>query len=67
MFRSLKKKISVWWNGEWYKGDFPYIGRIHARSAIRARKVVGFLKRKHEFIIATLLTVIGLLLAFVYQ
>ena len=66
-FHICKKKIDRWYNGRVYGSkpgeDFPFIGRVYSPSAIRVRKAIRYSKDHYQFLIATSLAIIGVLLS----
>lgn len=66
-FSNLKQHISSWWSGRIYGTrpgeDAPYIGFVYTKSAIRAKKIVSYIQKEHEFLIGTILTIVGIYVA----
>lgn len=58
-------KLSRWWNGEVYTNPpdvgLIYIGVVYSASAIRARKMVEYIKKEHKFLIGTIIAILSLI------
>lgn len=69
--RQLRARLSMWWNGEWYKNSpedkVVYIGKIYKPSSIRAHKTLEYLKREHKFLIGSIIALLGILSAYIFQ
>jgi hypothetical protein len=60
----IMDKAQKWWYGEIPK-DIPFIGFVYSDSSILAHKILDYFKKKHEFIIGTILAVLGIIIAII--